>query len=124
MWLGAVRAFGRKVRKIDSNHCVTHVVRPHEYFGELDRAVWRTLVHDDAYHDPEGWVTLPGPARWWDGYKFKANGWESSEITVTIEARKTALAILRAGKKPRRFEEMSWSAKELMILAVDMAKYF
>lgn len=118
-WLAATKIFLKKASKVDSNHCLAHVISPHDFFDDMDRAVWRTLVHSPLMCDENDWVSLPGPASWWDdGYDFKHHGWEVTESFVMIEARKAALAILKGREKPKGFEDMTWSTKELMILAL------
>lgn len=124
-WLAAIKTFQKKCLKVDSNHCLTHVFPPHNLFDDIDRAVWRTFVHSPFGYDSDGWITLPGPASWWDDeYKFMQYSWDIKESPVLVEAQKAALHILHGGKKLKGFENMRWSTKELMILTTETLQHF
>lgn len=120
-WEAALKTFRKKVMKVNTNPSLTACAPPEVYFDDMDRAVCRTLIHADN----SNWVTLPGPVGWWpDDYDFNGHGFEGSDNETTIAARKTALVLLAMDSKPRGFESMVWSTKELMVLAFDFAQFF
>ena len=45
-----------------------HKIPPHEYFTAQERLIWKVM----ASLLPKAWITLPGPAKWWEKYPENA----------------------------------------------------
>jgi hypothetical protein len=56
-------------------------MEPGVFFNKYKKALWRALAftsytNEELGFHSENWVSLPGPAQWWEGVDIDAAGFE------------------------------------------------
>ena len=115
--LEALHRFGKKEQELVSMSWKKMIkkkidkIPPHKYFSKEDRLVWRILMLSTS----TPWLTLPGPAEWWENYPAKhfqrywdiPSGKNFAEIIILAN---TLLTKKQAGKTQRFCDfANSWS---------------
>ena len=102
------------------------ILPPHEYFEPREQALFRNLLcHWQKWNDVDepDWYYLPGPRKWWKGYKFDKHNWDPD---LDSKGAKQAFKLVRGnyGKRvPRLFARLAPSEHSLSLMVKGASEY-